>query len=674
MRRIFRRAAHAGRRVGLAVLVSLLAGLTGVAASVSAAPPASALDTSGYWLVGTDGGIFSFGRAGFFGSTGAIHLNQPIAGMAATPDGRGYWMVASDGGIFAFGDAAYFGSMGGKPLNQPIVAMAATRTGKGYWLVASDGGIFAFGDAPFYGSMGSTHLNKPIVDIVPTPSGHGYWMAASDGGIFAFGDAGFFGSTGAIKLAKRIEQMAATPTGRGYWMVAGDGGVFAFGDAAFYGSAADTKTDKRIVDIAPSASGKGYYMTASNGAVYAFGDAKYYGGAESQKLTHGVIAMVAMNNGEPPTVGDDALSVDEDSAATLDVLVNDADPEGGPLTIQSVSAPAHGTASFAVGTVAYRPAPNYRGPDSFTYTVADAQGNTAVGTVNVTVRPIDDLPRANDDTVSVPFGAPFTINVVGNDTGLGDGLASVEFVTRPLNGTLELSPDGRSFVYNVTKKGTKSDSFVYRIFDTDGDNSQATVHINITGADTAPNAVDYSAPCTAGTCSVDVSTLKGFSAGDNGQVSLIGEDSGGSVMVPGKGSFSRNGNTISFSAVNGSVGQVSAQYHVLDDPSQESIATITFQYQNSAPVANAGTDTVPANTPKDYQMTGSDPDGDPISILWGNVGPQEANAASFFEFHPDGTFHFFGAPPGTTWTVTFRTFDGSLQSPEVTYTITVPSA
>ena len=41
----------------------------------------------------------------FFGSTGSIHLNKPIVGMAPTPDGAGYWMVASDGGIFSYGDA-----------------------------------------------------------------------------------------------------------------------------------------------------------------------------------------------------------------------------------------------------------------------------------------------------------------------------------------------------------------------------------------------------------------------------------------------------------------------------------------------------------------------------------------------------------------------------------------
>jgi hypothetical protein len=63
--------------------------------------------------VASDGGIFSFGDAAFFGSTGSLVLNKPVVGMAATPDGRGYWLVASDGGIFSFGAAAFFGSAAG---------------------------------------------------------------------------------------------------------------------------------------------------------------------------------------------------------------------------------------------------------------------------------------------------------------------------------------------------------------------------------------------------------------------------------------------------------------------------------------------------------------------------------------------------------------------------------
>jgi hypothetical protein len=197
---------------------------------------AQTADGGGYWMVASDGGIFSYGDAQFYGSTGNLHLNKPVVGMAATPDGNGYWFVASDGGIFAYGDAQFYGSTGSIHLNKPIVGMASTPDGRGYWLVASDGGIFAYGDAQFYGSTGSIHLNKPIVGMTPTPSGHGYWFVASDGGIFSYGDAQFYGSTGSIHLNQPIVGMAAAPDGNGYWFVAADGGVFNYGSAAFEGS------------------------------------------------------------------------------------------------------------------------------------------------------------------------------------------------------------------------------------------------------------------------------------------------------------------------------------------------------------------------------------------------------------------------------------------------------
>ena len=99
------------------------------------------------WLVAADGGVFTFGDAEFFGSTGSLRLNSPIVGMAATPSYEGYWLVAADEGVFSFGDAEFFGSTGSLRLNSPIVGMAATPSYEGYWLVAADGGVFAFGDA-----------------------------------------------------------------------------------------------------------------------------------------------------------------------------------------------------------------------------------------------------------------------------------------------------------------------------------------------------------------------------------------------------------------------------------------------------------------------------------------------------------------------------------------------
>ncbi len=203
----------------------------------------------GYWLVGEDGGVFNFGSTQFLGSTGALRLNRPIAGVASTPDGDGYWLVASDGGIFAFGGARFFGSTGALRLNQPIVGMAPTPSGRGYWLVASDGGIFAFGDAKFFGSTGAIRLNQAIVGMAPTPTGTGYWLVASDGGIFNFGDADFFGSAAGVAKGDVIG-IAPTATGNGYWIVGSDGRVYPFGAAARLGSPARGTLNSPIVGVA----------------------------------------------------------------------------------------------------------------------------------------------------------------------------------------------------------------------------------------------------------------------------------------------------------------------------------------------------------------------------------------------------------------------------------------
>jgi hypothetical protein len=69
-----------------------------------------------------------------------------------TPSGQGYRIFGSDGGVFCYGDAQFFGSMGGQPLNQPITDAASTPTDRGYVLLGADGGTFAFGDAPFLGN------------------------------------------------------------------------------------------------------------------------------------------------------------------------------------------------------------------------------------------------------------------------------------------------------------------------------------------------------------------------------------------------------------------------------------------------------------------------------------------------------------------------------------------
>jgi hypothetical protein len=242
-------------------LLTSSGGLVGYGAALTAAPldsgasvagVAATLDGLGAVVVERNGSVITRGDASFAGSAAGLILRQPIVGVALDAATGGYWLVGSDGGIFSF-NAPFFGSTGAMRLNKPIVGISATPDGMGYRLVASDGGIFDFGDAGFYGSTGALRLNKPIVGMSATPDGMGYRLVASDGGIFDFGDAGFYGSTGALALARPIVGMAATADNDGYWLVAADGGIFTFGDAVFYGSGAGL--NQSVIGMAVEAGG-----------------------------------------------------------------------------------------------------------------------------------------------------------------------------------------------------------------------------------------------------------------------------------------------------------------------------------------------------------------------------------------------------------------------------------
>jgi hypothetical protein len=174
-------------------------------------------------------------------------LNRPIVGMAATPTGSGYWLVASDGGIFSFGNAAFYGSTGAMALNRPIVGMAATPTGSGYWLVASDGGIFSFGNAAFYGSTGNISLQKPIASMTPTPTGKGYWLVGSDGGVFNFGAAQFSGSAAGVAFTNIVGDHFGYGTVVSVVVVSGEPAAPALAACGTCGLVTDVNADRATV-------------------------------------------------------------------------------------------------------------------------------------------------------------------------------------------------------------------------------------------------------------------------------------------------------------------------------------------------------------------------------------------------------------------------------------------
>ena len=254
----------------------------------------------GYWLVGSDGGIFSFGEAQFYGSTGSLHLQRPVVGIVPTSDRGGYWLDASDGGVFSYGDTQFYGSIpglglhpagSGQPnsLNAPIVGMVPSIDDNGYFMVGSDGGVFAFGDAHFAGSCpGIGGCSGAAVAVMPDHSGNGYWLVTTTGNIYTFGDAPYFGAPAHGTVTSAV----ATPDGQGYLVVLSNGEVFHYGDAPADGSppSGDFAGLDAATAIFNTSDGAGYWVSSALGAVYHFGTAPDDGGMTGTHLNGSIIA------------------------------------------------------------------------------------------------------------------------------------------------------------------------------------------------------------------------------------------------------------------------------------------------------------------------------------------------------------------------------------------------
>ena len=146
---------------------------------------AAALQGQRFWLVGGKGGVFGFGSAAFLGSLPSlgIHPSAPIVGMWPTPTAGGTphwaarpphdWLVGSDGGVFAIGEAGFFGSASYFALAAPLVGMVGTPGGGGHWLVGRDGASSPMGTllawarprseprCPDHGGYGRTAKGRP---------------------------------------------------------------------------------------------------------------------------------------------------------------------------------------------------------------------------------------------------------------------------------------------------------------------------------------------------------------------------------------------------------------------------------------------------------------------------------------------------------------------------------
>ncbi len=104
----------------------------------------------------------------------------------------------------------------------------------------------------------------------------------------------------------------------------------------------------------------------------------------------------------------------------IDVLANEHRSRRDSLRVASVVRPGNGTAVVDARPARSRYTPNadFNGEDSFTYTASDGAGGTAVGTVTVTVEPVNDAPVATADRGATVEDTAVLLDVLANDTDL----------------------------------------------------------------------------------------------------------------------------------------------------------------------------------------------------------------------------------------------------------------
>ncbi|WP_180803985.1 tandem-95 repeat protein, partial [Vibrio parahaemolyticus] len=181
---------------------------------------------------------------------------------------------------------------------------------------------------------------------------------------------------------------------------------------------------------------------------------------------------------DAPNAKNDVITTEEDTAVTIDVLVNDSDVEGDVLSIQSASVPSEqGSVDIVDGKLVFTPAENFNGEATITYIVTDGD-LTDEANVTVTVTPVNDSPVAVDDTVSTQEDTVVTIDVLPNDSDVDGDKLSIQSASVPeAQGKVEIV-DGK-LVFTPAENFNGHAEITYTV--TDGeltDEAKVTVTVN----------------------------------------------------------------------------------------------------------------------------------------------------------------------------------------------------
>ena len=298
---------------------------------------------------------------------------------------------------------------------------------------------------------------------------------------------------------------------------------------------------------------------------------------------------------------------------TVQITLAASDPDGEALAYTITTNPAHGTVTLLGGVATYTPAPDYYGPDTFSFRASDGTSSSNVATVSINVSPINDAPSALDGATALDEDTQIEIMLVAMDVDSpGLGLA---VVNQPINGTLSAFA-GNKVIYTPNPNFNGLDSFTFIANDGAADSNIANVMITV-----VPLA-DPPVLATIGNQTIAEGALLSLelSASDPDGGQLTFSASGlptGATLDPATGFFSWTPNF-------NQAGSYTLTFSVIDPTGRSASETITITVSdvgsNLGPVCSAAYPSINEIWPPDHhtQLISifgvTDPDNDPLTI------------------------------------------------------------
>lgn len=356
---------------------------------------------------------------------------------------------------------------------------------------------------------------------------------------------------------------------------------------------------------------------------------------------------------DAPVATSTSITTSEDT--NLAFVLSASDPEGSALIYTILSAPAKGTLTGSPPNLTYRPTANVNGSDSFTFKVSDGVLESVTATVSVSITAVNDLPVANAGSGSTAEDTPVAITLWGTDAE-GSGL-TYSIVTPPAKGTLSGSPPNLTYTPALNTNG--ADAFVFRVNDGTANSANASVTISVTPVNDAP--VANAASLTTSVNNAVAATLSGSDVDGNPLTYMV-------LSQPTKGTLSGSPPNLTYTPGTGNTGSDSFTFKVNDGTVDSGTATVSVSIMvgNAAPTALAQTVTATEDTAKAITLTGSDPEGSPLTyaVVTQPTKGTLSGTAPNLTYTPQ--LNYSGAD-----SFTFRVNDGTANSANATVTINV---